>query len=112
MAYGIQVYSETGVPLLSDFSTGMRIVRKIECPIYTGNAQSNFTIPEFDDTLGMFTWNNKPVVATTGNNFSYPFLPFSEMHFNNTTKILRVTHSSGITSDPGLSFEIVFFHYR
>ena len=112
MPYGMQIRSASSNVLIDLSQTMLREVASVIVPFGYGSvigATSTYSVPEFDDTLGMFSWRDYLTVTS-----SIPpprrAVPFQAANWSNGSKILTVTHAAASSSAGQIQF--IFMHYR
>jgi hypothetical protein len=115
MAYGYQIYDAAGETVYDATRTATRLVASFD---KAGNFSGTVSVPEFDDTLGLFAvqlhaegvhdpyTNNGDLSAWWVNATMYPTLVW-----NNTTNVMTITPFSPYTQYAS-GYTVVFVHFR
>lgn len=103
MAFEYKFRNSAGNLALEPDETFCRVIKTLDLG---GNASGTVSIPEFDDTLGIFTIHFR--YTASGQKFG-PILP--TLHWDNTTKILSYSKTVTVVGDSD-DYTLTFIHYR
>lgn len=113
MTTGFEIRDENGVVTFSNTKSGFRLV---DVRNYAWNFSGTDVVPDFDDTLGIFTY------VPYADGIIWP-TPIPTLEWANATKILTITAAPvtvEVTRPQGgtfvfgraVDFEVRFYHYR
>lgn len=112
MPYGLQIRSASSNLLVDLSQTMLRQVGAVTVPYGYGasaGATSTYSVPSFDDTIGMFTWREVLTAVGASPPTRRP-VPFLAANWANGSKVLTVTHAAAAPSPGAVQF--IFLHYR
>lgn len=119
MPYGMQIRSASSGLMIDLSQTMLRQVASILVPYaYAGpepnvNEVTQYQVPEFDDTRGMFIWRDYCVQWINGYAPVRHVRPFISVSWANAAKTLTVHHNATAgAANSAEKIEFIFLHYR
>ena len=118
MAYGLEIRDSNNKIVIGENQTFVRFVDSVRVPLHTGVTTSTYSVPNFDDTLGMFTWATESYGKdSTGENYTTfeSLIFYDSLHWNNNTKVFTVNHRSVGSFESGTQgayVQFYFIHFR
>lgn len=104
MSWGIRIRDSSGNPVIDRTQTFLRYIGSVIVPFSTTTITTTYSMPAFDDAKGLFSWR-----AYTGYEVG---VPFSSINWNNTSKILTITHHTTSPTPSDIRLAFTFFHHK
>lgn len=119
MPYGMQIRSASSGLMIDLSQTMLRQVATLVVPYAyagpdpNGSRITQYQVPEFDDTRGMFIWRDYCTQWAVGYAPVRHAQPFLSASWANASKTLSVQHSIAAgTNNATEKIEFIFLHYK